>query len=258
MRSKHGYLDAGKNPVTPIDLITIKEEPPEIFTVDQLHSLLDTASFDVLPLVAIGAFAGVRYTEMTRLNWEDINFQRGYIDVPAVVAKKQRRRLIKMEPCLRAWLAPYIGKTGKIWQNRKRRFHVDTGNMVKSLGFDWAKNGLRHSFASYHLAKFENAPALALMMGHRSPQMLFDYYREVVQPDEGERYFNLFPLGSSGQCGCDDTSRMSLKNAAAEAPLRVRMAGPNMSENLLGEKVEAKGKAGEIVPGLSRAPTQGF
>ena len=88
--------------------------------------------------------------------------------------------------------------------------------------------------------------------------MLFDYYREVVQPDEGERYFNLFPLGSSGQCGCDDKSRMSLKNPADEAPLRVRMAGPNMSENLLGEKVEAKGKAGEIVPGQSRAPTQGF
>jgi hypothetical protein len=41
---------------------------------------------------------------------------------------------------------------------------------------------------------------------------------------------------------------MSLKNAAAEAPLRVRTAGPNMSENLLGKKVEAKGKAGEIVP----------
>jgi integrase len=46
------------------------------------------------------------------------------------------------------------------------------------------QNGLRHSFASYHLAKFRDAPRVALDLGHVSPRTVFNHYREVATPEE--------------------------------------------------------------------------
>ena len=35
-------------------------------------------------------------------------------------------------------------------------------------------NAVRHSFASYYLAKFQDAPALALQMGHTTKRQIHD------------------------------------------------------------------------------------
>ena len=57
----------------------------------------------------------------------------------------------------------------------------------------WPDNALRHSFASYHVAHFKDAKALALEMGHTDSGMLFNHYRELVKPKEAERYWNIRP-----------------------------------------------------------------
>jgi integrase/recombinase XerD len=57
---------------------------------------------------------------------------------------------------------------------RKHSGKVTPANFVKQLRAvrkaagitDWPDNALRHSFASYHLAHFKDAAALALEMGH--------------------------------------------------------------------------------------------
>jgi hypothetical protein len=36
----------------------------------------------------------------------------------------------------------------------------------------WPHDALRHSYASYHLAKSQNAPALALELGHQSNTLI--------------------------------------------------------------------------------------
>ena len=57
----------------------------------------------------------------------------------------------------------------------------------------WPKNGLRHGYASYRLAATHDAPRVAAELGHTSPQMLYSTYREVVLPQEADRYWNLVP-----------------------------------------------------------------
>jgi site-specific recombinase XerC len=59
---KHDYLEA--NPVLAIDAPKVVGKPPEILTVDQLSRLLNTATVEMLPLIAIGAFAGVQTGEL--------------------------------------------------------------------------------------------------------------------------------------------------------------------------------------------------
>ena len=61
----------------------------------------------------------------------------------------------------------------------------------------WPKNGLRHSFASYRLGATHDAPRVASELGHTSPQMLYSTYRELVLPEEAERYWNIAPVASA-------------------------------------------------------------
>jgi len=49
---------------------------------------------------------------------------------------------------------------------------------------EWPKDILRHSFGSYHLAKFQNAALTAEIMGHKNARMLYKHYRDVIKNDE--------------------------------------------------------------------------
>jgi integrase len=113
--------------------------------------------------------------------------------VRADKAKSARRRLVKVEPNLAAWLTPHGGKSGEIWPKGWRSYYGATAKLVHELELEWPENGLRHSFASYHLARFENAEALALQMGHTSSRMVFEFYREVVSSQAAQVYWEIRP-----------------------------------------------------------------
>ena len=45
----------------------------------------------------------------------------------------------------------------------------------------WTEDILRHSYGSYHLAKYRNAALTAEQMGHKNARILYAHYREVVK-----------------------------------------------------------------------------
>jgi integrase len=57
----------------------------------------------------------------------------------------------------------------------------------------WPQNALRHGFASYHLAQFNNAALLALELGHTNSNLVFQHYRQLVKPKQAERYWKIAP-----------------------------------------------------------------
>jgi integrase len=86
------------NPILHTGRPTLPGNPPEIFTVDELRALLEAAAAqapDVLPVLAIGAFAGLRDAEIKRLDWSEVDFARGFIEVKAV---KQNARGVELFP----------------------------------------------------------------------------------------------------------------------------------------------------------------
>jgi hypothetical protein len=52
---------------------------------------------------------------------------------------------------------------------------------------------LRHSYSSYRLAAIHDAPRVASELGHTTPQLLYNTYRELVLPQEAERYWKIEP-----------------------------------------------------------------
>lgn len=177
--------DALENPI-------LDNKPPGILTVPQILKLMDTCQRKTPSLLAwltLSLFAGMRPEEARRLAWEDVAGD--HIEVKAVKAKTRRRRLIELTPQLRAWLDAARHSDAELppvgWQKKWAALRREAG-----LFDGWPQNALRHSFASYHLAKHRDAPAAALLMG-TSPQMLFAHYRELVRADAAEAFFGLLP-----------------------------------------------------------------
>src|SRR4026208_1967282 len=145
-------------------------------------------------MLAIGAFAGVREAQIKRLNWSEVDQKRGHIEIKSSKAKSARRRIIEIQPNLREWLRPYAELTGSVVPVNPRK---KLARVRKAAGLArWPQNGLRHSFASYRLAATHDAPRVASELGHTSPQMLYSTYRELVLPEDAERYWRLEPAAA--------------------------------------------------------------
>jgi integrase len=185
-----------------------------ILSPEQFAKGLEAASEETLPYWLIGGFAGLRRAEIERLEWKDIRFDSGLIEVPALKSKTASRRFVKIQPSLSAWLAPYKGRSGKICPpNLQALLEIDrlgAGFKPTALGITqmkqmgialdpvmleglkkWPSNGLRHSFASYHLAHFQDAARLALELGHVDQGLLFRHYRELVTPEQAAKYWSI-------------------------------------------------------------------
>jgi integrase len=181
-----------RNPILHTARPKLVDKPPEIFTVDELHALLNAASSgapDVVPMLAIAAFSGLRDAEIKRLDWSEVDQKRGHIEVKAAKAKSARRRIVSVQPNLAQWLQPYSGMTGPVVPVNPRK-KLELVRKAAKLA-RWPQNGLRHSFASYRLGATHDAPRVASELGHTSPKMLYSTYRELVLPEEAERYWKL-------------------------------------------------------------------
>jgi len=182
------------NPILHTARPKLPDNPPEIFSVDELAALLKAASRkapDMVPMLAIGAFSGIRDAEIKRLDWSEVDQRRSHIEVKASKAKSARRRIVEMQPNLREWLRPYVSMSGAVVPANWRK-KLDSVRRAAGLA-RWPKNGLRHSYASYRLAAIHDAPRVASDLGHTSPHMLYSTYRELVLPEEAERYWKIVP-----------------------------------------------------------------
>ena len=176
-----------------MDFVTESTETPseiEIFTPKEMLVLLTNAGPDLVPFLAIGAFSGLRHAEITRLEWQDVNLTKGFIEVKARKSKTASRRLVPVQNNLKHWLLPYFQPSGPIclYANMTKRFL----KLSAEIGIQWKHNVLRHSYISYRVAQIQNVAQVALEAGN-SPNMIFRHYREVVQPDAAATWFSIEP-----------------------------------------------------------------
>lgn len=181
-----------ENPVVGTAKAKEVEKPVGILTVPQLASLLAKATEELRPFVVIGAFAGLRRSELVRLDWSNVDLEGRYIEVTAIKAKSARRRLVRMRDNLAVWLKSLVKSVGPVTPNNYQELLAEA-RLLAGIRV-WPQNALRHSFASYALAHENNANALALDLGHSNTQLLFQHYREVVRPRDAAAYWQLLPV----------------------------------------------------------------
>lgn len=168
-----------------------------IYTPDQLKIFLMRIEPRLLPVVAIGAFAGLRSAEITRLEWPEIRFDQHVIEIKAAKAKTASRRLAPLLPVLANWLRPYRLAKGRVLVGVQDEFALATQfkKAVDAITDEEGKsllkivhNGFRHSFITYRMATLKNAAEVALEAGN-SPRMIFEHYRELATEKQGQAWF---------------------------------------------------------------------
>ena len=141
------------NPALAVELPRLEEAPPGILTPAQSAALMlrcQEAEPGLLATLALCLFAGVRPQEACRLAWEDIGPE--FVNVQGHKAKTRRRRLVTITPQLRAWLDTARAADSELpVANFPNKFnHV---RRLAGLFKGWPHDAMRHSFASYHMAK---------------------------------------------------------------------------------------------------------
>jgi integrase len=187
---KHGYLPRDqRTEAEHVGRAKVRGGDIGILRPQELAKLLAEANAEATLYLALGAFTGLRSAELIRLEWEDINLKRGHIIVAKEKSKTASRRLVPILPNLSQWLAPYRGRTGRLFRNRCAAMR--TIDFAKTH-VNWLPNALRHSFASYRLAAVRDAARVALEMGN-SPTMLFTNYRELADEHDAAAWFSIAP-----------------------------------------------------------------
>ena len=188
---QQGYLQEDRK-TAPERAMTflVPDQAPAIWTPEEMRRLLKVCMPNLLPLVVIGAFSGIRSAEIDRLDWQDVLWDQGYIEIKAKKAKTKSRRLVPLRENLKQWLAPYRKEGGPVCQLTNQALRLNYLGAKAGLG--WRQNALRHSYASYRLAEIQDAAKVALELGN-SPEKLFRHYRELVTPEAAKEWFKIVP-----------------------------------------------------------------
>ena len=188
---RRGYLAKGET-TEAADVETVRDDEGEIaiLTPDELAKLLRESKPLYQLYFALAAFTGIRSAELLRLEWNEINLEKGHIEVKARKAKTATRRLVPIQSNLAKWLEPYRGSKGNLFKSRRT---VDSAiKFAKRLHVPWKANCLRHSYATYRLSLVPDAGRIALEMGN-SPAKLFTNYRELDRHNHAQEWFAIEP-----------------------------------------------------------------
>jgi integrase len=162
----------------------------------KLHENLRVDCRKAVAAISIMLFAGVRPTEVTRLDWEDIDVEEGTILVSNKKAKTDRSRFFVMPDVLKEWIEtiPSEDRLGSVCPANWKRIIQAIRN--KSGIADSGRDQLRKTFATMHLAHFNDVNLTRSIMGHENGDVLFTNYRGVVKPKIAAEFWAIRPTSN--------------------------------------------------------------
>jgi len=161
----------------------------------EIQSLIEQAQQhdpELVILLALQAFAGLRRSEACGLTWGDILDDA--IVIQGTISKTGARRVVPVLPPLKALLEQHQGmhKDSLIYTAQINNLQRRRARLVKRAGITWKHNALRHSFVSYRLAALQDDNQVALEAGH-SVSILHRHYKQLVTNKKDiTRYWQLF------------------------------------------------------------------
>ena len=195
----------------------IKVMPVEIVKKLLKYSLKNEEKYRLTGKIILGVFCGVRVTEVNKIKWSHVEFDKKNVVIPKSIAKKRRLRNIDLPDNAIAWLKKlpkktyrnFVGKgkreTGKFvvdnhargssaerWTEFWRAFVKDEDLSYGDWGREF-KNALRHQYGSMHYELHGNTELLIKYMGHKNDEVLFNNYRALVKKGDGKKHFNIYP-----------------------------------------------------------------
>lgn len=180
---RYEFID--RNPIRRVDPPRTPPPLTNILTPEELQRLLALTadSPEMRAYLCLGAFAGLRTDEIRRVRANHLDWKAKEIEIES---GKTGARFVDMIPA-------FIRNCPKEWPAfSERTFRRHREHLVTLMGWDsWPDNCLRHTFATYLLAKLKDAPRVAHQMGHSDPKMVNKVYALPAKRAEWRKWWAL-------------------------------------------------------------------
>jgi len=195
---RHGYLPEERTSASEkVRKIRPGSDIVTTWSASEAELLLEHASIKWLPCIAIGLFAGLRTSEILRLDWSALKWEHNppLILIHRKIAKKIRRdRHAPLLPNLQTWLLPYRQLVGPLYpgsfKSNENALSQEMNRIRKANGLPRRDNAIRHSFGSYRIPMVKSRAQVADEMG-TSERKLRANYNDPKSEDEAARYFTI-------------------------------------------------------------------
>ena len=188
---RHDWCDA--NPVSRVEVPDVVAKPIELLKLDEVARMEETARQpehqDMQLSLHLMLYCGIRPTEVSRIDPErNIDWENQRVVVRPTTSKTGGGRVVP----LRKADAVTVRTIPRRWVHRWRALRKAAG-WSKETAHPWRQDVCRHTFATYHAARFRNFPALQLEMGHRDSSLLRTRYVYAGKTTEASslRYFRV-------------------------------------------------------------------
>lgn len=203
---RDAYMDEliDSNPADRIRNLAHRYDDPQPFTPDEMHLILENCTPQSRNLFQFAFWSGLRTSELIALEWRDINWEKGVIQVTRASVRKVIKqpkttagiRDVLILPGARDALESQkefsLASGGRIFLNPKTNQPWETDGQIRKLGWIPALKAAgvpyrnpyqtRHTYASILLSLGENPMWVAQQMGHADWGMIRRRYGRWI-PD---------------------------------------------------------------------------
>lgn len=149
-----------------------------VYTPEDMVKLLKAGpDKDLLPFVVLSGFAGMRPSEVLRLDWSDFHWTSEELFIGEGKVRTAGHRVAPLLPNCVAWMNGIRQEKGPI--TRLVDFSHPLQELRRSAGVASVHDGLRHSYISYRRAITKNLPLVSSETGTDEDTLTKRYCRPV-------------------------------------------------------------------------------
>lgn len=182
----------GFNPGKEMERYKIKHGEVKFLRVPELTQILTSLPAkrpDLLPLVVLVCFAGLRPSEAARLEWNEVGDD--YIRLPGYKSKTGHPRQIPIQPNLKLWLGLWRKDSGLVCPDVSLE-HVNTA-IRRHSGVRLSHDAMRHGYGTHRQRVVNNVGQVAEEMGHSMAICRRHYLNAFCTDAEATAWFSLVP-----------------------------------------------------------------
>ncbi|MES2920182.1 MAG: hypothetical protein V4819_01450 [Verrucomicrobiota bacterium] len=196
------------NPLAHLEPEQVESGEPQAYSPDDVAKVMQSAldfKPDLLPVLALGFFAGLRVSEaevfdLAKLTPTTKEFR--------VNSNKTGARIVPFSDTCKAWLFAQPRRKGKAWLMSARTKVDEVAELFTLAKVEQIDNGARHSFISYRCAKIRDVAKVADEVGN-SPGTIKKHYREIVTAATATKFFAIRPAKAAANITSMEEGRAS-------------------------------------------------
>lgn len=186
------FVRKGFNPGREMERCKVIQGDVEFLRVADLKKILvrlPTTRPDLMSLVVLVCFAGLRPSEAARLDWSEVGDN--HIRLPGKKSKTGYSRSIPIQENLKLWLAPWRQDSGLVCPDVNLE-HINTA-IRRVSGVRLSHDAMRHGYGTHRQRVIKNLGAVAEEMGNSFAICRRHYVNAFCTEDEANEWFSILP-----------------------------------------------------------------